>query len=57
MEERPVGDNRSRDGNEDAAADVANEVDDPGNLSARLFRKPDISRGGDGDEAKGIANI
>src|SRR6266403_2724553 len=52
VEERTVGDDRSSDGNEDTAANVANEVDDPGDLIARLFRKSDISRGGDGDEGE-----
>src|SRR5271163_766174 len=52
VEERTVGDDRSSDGNEDTAADVANEVDDPRDLIARLFRKSDISRGGDGDEGE-----
>src|SRR5271168_3076710 len=52
VEERTVGDDRSSDGNEDTAANIANEVDDPGDLIARLFRKSDISRGGDGDEGE-----
>src|SRR6266481_9684857 len=34
VEERTVGDDRSRDSNEDTAANVANEVDDPGDLIA-----------------------
>src|SRR5271170_1960685 len=52
VEERTVGDDRSSDGDEDAAANVANEVDDSGDLIARLFRKSDISRVGDGDEGE-----
>jgi hypothetical protein len=52
VEERTVGDDRSSDGNEDAAANVANEVDDPRDPIARLFRKSDISRCGDGDEGE-----
>ena len=52
VEERAVGDDRSSDGDEDAAANVTNEVDDPGDLIARLFRKSDIGRIGDGDESK-----
>src|ERR1700679_1714587 len=42
VKERTVGDDRSSDGNEDAAANVANEVDDPRDLVACLFGKPDI---------------
>jgi hypothetical protein len=57
VEERTVSDDRSSDGNEDAAANVANEVDDPGDLIARLLRKSDISRGVMAMKAKGIANI
>src|SRR5258705_1579875 len=52
VEERTVGNDRSSNGDEDTAANVANEVDDPRDLSARLFWKSDISRGGDGDEGK-----
>jgi hypothetical protein len=52
VKERTVGDDRSSDGNEDTAANVANEVDDPRDLIARLFRKSDISRAGDGDEGE-----
>ena len=39
MDERTIGDDRSSDGNEDTAANVANEVDDPGDLIVRLIRK------------------
>ena len=52
VEERTVGDDCSGNGNEDAAANVANKVDDPRDLIARLFRKSDIGRGGDGDEGE-----
>src|SRR5271154_3135893 len=52
VEERTVGDDRSSDGNEDTTANVANEVDDPRDLIARLFRKSDISRGGNSDEGE-----
>ena len=52
VEERTVGDDRSSDGDEDTAANVANEVDDSGDLITRLFRKSDISRGGDGNESE-----
>jgi hypothetical protein len=53
VKERAVGDDRSGNGNEDAATNVANEVDDSGDLVARLFRKPDIRRVGEGDKAEG----
>src|ERR1700722_4723243 len=52
MEEGTVGDDRSSNGNENTAAYVANEVDDSGDLIARLFRKSDISRGGDSNEGE-----
>ena len=41
------------DGDEDAAADVAREVDEAGDLVALLLGHAHISRGGDGDEAEG----
>ena len=52
VEERTVGDDRSSDGNEDTAANVANEVDDSGDLVARFFWKSDISRLGDSVRAR-----
>ena len=52
MKERAVGDDCSSDRDEDAAANVANEVDDSRYLVARLFRKADIGRSGDGDEGE-----
>jgi hypothetical protein len=52
VKKKTVGDDRSRDGNEDTASNVANEVDDSGDLVARLFWKPDIGRVGDGDKAE-----
>src|ERR1700758_803562 len=52
MEERAVSDNGPGNGNEDAAAYVSYKVDDPGDLIARFFRKPDIGGGGNGDEGE-----
>src|SRR5580698_11120215 len=52
MDERTIGDDCSGGRDEDAAAYVANKVDDPGDLIARLFRKSNICRGGDGNEGE-----
>src|ERR1700679_191004 len=50
VKKRAVGDDCASDGNEDAAANIANEVNDPRNLITRLFRKPDIRRSSNSDE-------
>ncbi len=48
-----AGDLRVGDGDEDAAADVAGEVDEAGDLVALLLGHADVGRVGDGDEAEG----
>ena len=48
-----AGDERAGDGDEDGAADVADEVDEAGDLIALFARGADVGGGGDGDEAEG----
>jgi hypothetical protein len=49
----PAGDLGVGDGDHDAAADVAHEVDEAGDLVALLLGHAHVSRRGDGDEAEG----
>ena len=51
--ERAAGDLRIGDGDQDAAADVAGEVDEARNLVALLLGHAHVGRVGDGDEAEG----
>src|ERR1700723_8424 len=52
VKKRAVGNDRSGDGDENAAANIADEIDNPRNLVTRFFRKSDIGRICDGDECE-----
>ena len=51
--ERAAGDLRVGDGDHDAAANVAHEIDESGNLVAFFLGHADVGGVGDGDEAEG----